>query len=60
MFQDLYPIEHVLDELGRRVSSLQSQNPQELGREMLEEWQNIPKEPFAQFVSQWNITYTPS
>lgn len=60
MFQDLYPIEHVLDELGRRVSSLQSQNPQELGREMLEEWQNIPKETFAQFVSQWNITYTPS
>lgn len=44
MFSDLNPIEHLWDELGRRVRSRQHQpqNPQELGRALLDEWENIP------------------
>lgn len=34
---DLNPVQHLRDDLGRGVRNFQSQNPQELGRALLEE-----------------------
>ncbi|MEW8547198.1 MAG: transposase [Candidatus Thiodiazotropha sp.] len=49
---DLAPIEHLWDELGRRVYARDPQpaNPQQLERALLQEWQRIPQNVIRRLV----------
>lgn len=49
---DLNPIEHVWDELGRRVRSLrQQQNVQQLSNDLLQVWNAIPQRFLFNFIN---------
>ena len=47
---DLNPIEHLWEELGRRVEAKCSKNLDELYENLLEEWRNIPPERISSLV----------
>ncbi|UYV63690.1 hypothetical protein LAZ67_2005317 [Cordylochernes scorpioides] len=54
---DLNPIEHVWDNLGRRISSLQPppRNTHELETALTQEWALIPQEQIISLILRWGI-----